>query len=111
MCDPPDLVPGAETAVQCLAVGPADDVLVLCNEEQRPIADSLAAAADARAQSVVTSRAGTDLVLDLEGRSAIVDAGSLEAKVHIDGTLLEPSIELDGAMLMQKGELLDRGSV
>jgi hypothetical protein len=37
----------AEAAVNCLGVGPTDDVLVLCNEEQRTIAESLAAAAGA----------------------------------------------------------------
>lgn len=39
------LAAAAEAAVRCLGVGPDDDVLVLFNEEQRAIADSLAAAA------------------------------------------------------------------
>jgi leucyl aminopeptidase (aminopeptidase T) len=42
----------AEAAVHCLGVGSADDVLVLCNEQQRAVAESLAAAAGARAGSV-----------------------------------------------------------
>jgi len=167
------LAAGAEAAMRCLGVGPTDDVLVLCNEEQRSIAEALADAAEDPARSVrvvsyptltrdgeeppedvakamtaasvilapttfslshtrarmdatrrgariatmpamteavfsramavdyaelhrrgaliavrltaastcrVTSPAGTDIVLDLEGRSAIVDAGSLEAE-------------------------------
>ena len=31
----------AEAAVSCLAVGSDDDVLVLCNDEQRTIADAI----------------------------------------------------------------------
>jgi leucyl aminopeptidase (aminopeptidase T) len=42
----------AEAAVRCLGVGAADDVLVLCNEQQRAVAEALAAAAGARAGSV-----------------------------------------------------------
>jgi leucyl aminopeptidase (aminopeptidase T) len=42
----------AEAAVTCLAVGPEDDVLVLCNDEQLTIADALAEAAQERARSV-----------------------------------------------------------
>ena len=41
-----DLIPAAEAAIRCLGVGPTDDVLVLCNEQQRTIAESLAMAAD-----------------------------------------------------------------
>jgi leucyl aminopeptidase (aminopeptidase T) len=42
----------AEAAVSCLAVGPDDDVLVLCNDEQLAIADAIAEVAEARARSV-----------------------------------------------------------
>jgi leucyl aminopeptidase (aminopeptidase T) len=42
----------AEAAVSCLGVGVADQVLVVFNEEQRVIAESLGAAASVRAQSV-----------------------------------------------------------
>jgi leucyl aminopeptidase (aminopeptidase T) len=42
----------AEAAMDCLGVGPTDDVLVLCNAQQRAIAESLALAADGRSQSV-----------------------------------------------------------
>jgi leucyl aminopeptidase (aminopeptidase T) len=42
----------AEAAISCLAVGPDDDVLVLCNDEQLAIADALASAAEDRARSV-----------------------------------------------------------
>jgi len=46
------LTTAAEAALRCLGVGPADDVLVLCNEEQRTIAESLALAAGRAARSV-----------------------------------------------------------
>ena len=42
----------AQAAVDCLAVGPDDDVLVLCNDPQLPIADALGEAAGERARSV-----------------------------------------------------------
>ena len=50
----PDLTlsAAADAAVQCLAVGPAEDVLVLFNEDQRVIAESLAVAAEGAARSV-----------------------------------------------------------
>jgi leucyl aminopeptidase (aminopeptidase T) len=41
----------AEAAVSCLAVGPDDDVLVLCNDEQLTIADAIAEAAAGKARS------------------------------------------------------------
>jgi leucyl aminopeptidase (aminopeptidase T) len=41
----------AEAALRCLGVGPEDEVLVLCNEEQRAIAEALAAAAESPGQS------------------------------------------------------------
>lgn len=47
-----DLAAAAEAAVQCLGVGPTDDVLVLCNEQQRTIAEFLAQDARSRAHSV-----------------------------------------------------------
>jgi leucyl aminopeptidase (aminopeptidase T) len=46
------LISAAEAAVHCLGVGPTDEVLVLCNEEQRAIAGALAAAAEPLARSV-----------------------------------------------------------
>lgn len=46
------LAAAAEAAVQCLAIGRDDDVLVLFNEAQRAIADSLVAAAAGPARSV-----------------------------------------------------------
>lgn len=50
----PDLTlsAAADAAVQCLAVGPAEDVLVLFNEDQRVIAESLAVAAEGAARRV-----------------------------------------------------------
>jgi leucyl aminopeptidase (aminopeptidase T) len=42
----------AAAAVHCLGVGPSDDVLVLCNEQQRTIAESLAGAAGGWARTV-----------------------------------------------------------
>lgn len=47
-----DLAVAADAAVRCLGVGSTDDVLVLCNEEQRSIADSLALAAKGAGRSV-----------------------------------------------------------
>jgi leucyl aminopeptidase (aminopeptidase T) len=46
------LTAAAEAAVRCLGVEASEDVLVVCNEEQRAIADSLAAVADGHARSV-----------------------------------------------------------
>jgi len=45
-------VTAAAAAVDALGVGAADDVLVLCNDEQRGIADALAEAASGPARSV-----------------------------------------------------------
>ena len=45
------LADAAAAALECLAVGAEDDVLVVFNEEQRAVADSLATAAEARARS------------------------------------------------------------
>jgi leucyl aminopeptidase (aminopeptidase T) len=42
----------AQAAVDCLAVGPDDDVLVLCNDPQLLIADAIGEAAGSRARSV-----------------------------------------------------------
>ena len=42
----------AEAAVSCLAVGSDDDVLVLCNDEQLPIADAISEVAKGKARSV-----------------------------------------------------------
>lgn len=42
----------AAAAVHCLGVGPGDDVLVLCNEQQRTIAESLEGAAGGWARTV-----------------------------------------------------------
>ena len=47
-----DLTAAANAAVECLGVGPSDSVLILCNDEQRSIAASLAAAAEARTRAV-----------------------------------------------------------
>src|SRR5439155_7241127 len=47
-----DLLASAEAAVGCLGVGTADHVLVVYNDEQRVIAESLAAAAKRRARAV-----------------------------------------------------------
>jgi leucyl aminopeptidase (aminopeptidase T) len=41
----------AEAAVRCLGIGSEDDVLVLCNEEQRAIAEALVAAAQGPGRS------------------------------------------------------------
>ena len=52
MARPSRLTVPATAAVDCLGVGPADSVLIVCNDEQRLIAESLAAAATLRARSV-----------------------------------------------------------
>jgi aminopeptidase len=44
----------ADCAVACLGVGSGDDVLVVCNDEQRTIADALEQAAEELARSVRT---------------------------------------------------------
>jgi leucyl aminopeptidase (aminopeptidase T) len=44
----------AEAAVECLGVGADDDVLIVCNSEQRAIADALASASGGRASRVRT---------------------------------------------------------
>ena len=44
-----DVIASAQAAVDCLAVGPEDDVLVLCNDPQLMIADALGEAAGVRA--------------------------------------------------------------
>jgi leucyl aminopeptidase (aminopeptidase T) len=46
------VIRSAQAAVDCLAVGPDDDVLVLCNDPQLAIADALGEAAGERAGSV-----------------------------------------------------------
>lgn len=47
-----DLVGAAEAAIRCIGIGATDDVLVLCNEEQRAVAESLARVARESARSV-----------------------------------------------------------
>jgi leucyl aminopeptidase (aminopeptidase T) len=42
----------AEAAVSCLAIGPDDDVVVLCNDEQLAIAEAIADAAQGTARTV-----------------------------------------------------------
>jgi len=46
------VIASAQAAVDCLAVGPEDEVLVLCNDPQLMIADALGEAAGPRARSV-----------------------------------------------------------
>src|SRR6266545_3703128 len=52
MQDSVDLARAATAAVDCMGVGATDDVLVLCNEAGRDIADALASAAEGRAERV-----------------------------------------------------------
>ena len=49
-----DLSAPSEAAVACLGIGASDSVLVVFNEETRPIAEALAAAAQRRARAVGT---------------------------------------------------------
>jgi leucyl aminopeptidase (aminopeptidase T) len=47
-----NLTAAAEAAVSCLGVEATEDVLVVCNEKQRVVAESLAAVAEGQARSV-----------------------------------------------------------
>jgi leucyl aminopeptidase (aminopeptidase T) len=47
-----DLSAPSDAALECLGVGPADTVLIVCNREQRTVADALAQAARRRARAV-----------------------------------------------------------
>jgi hypothetical protein len=47
-----DFAVAADAATRCLGVGQTDDVLILCNEAQRTIAESLVRAAERRARRV-----------------------------------------------------------
>jgi aminopeptidase len=75
-----DLTTAAEAAMRCLGVGPSDDVLVLYNEQQRPIAESLAVAADGRARRVRVLAYPT-LTRDGEEPPAFVGEAMAEAAV------------------------------
>ena len=75
-----DLIPAAEAAVRCLGVDPTDDVLVLCNEEQRTIATSLAMAAEGRGRRVRVLGYPT-LTRDGEEPPAFVNEAMAEATV------------------------------
>jgi leucyl aminopeptidase (aminopeptidase T) len=46
------LAAAAEAAVHCLGVAASEDVLVVCNEQQRAVAEALAAVAEGHARSV-----------------------------------------------------------
>jgi leucyl aminopeptidase (aminopeptidase T) len=59
LATPANLTAPAKAAVDCLGVGPTDAVLVVYNDEQRLIADSLAAAARPRARAVTVLRFAT----------------------------------------------------
>jgi leucyl aminopeptidase (aminopeptidase T) len=48
----PNLAVAAEAAADCLGVGTRDNVLVLCNQAERTVAEVLSAAAQSRASSV-----------------------------------------------------------
>jgi aminopeptidase len=70
----------AEAAVACLGIGADDDVLIVCNAEQRAIADALASAASGRARAV---RAVEFVPLGRHGEEppAEIAASMLEASV------------------------------
>jgi leucyl aminopeptidase (aminopeptidase T) len=81
----------AQAAVRCLGVGPEDDVLVLCNEEQRAIAEALAVAAHSRGRSArivvypALSRDGEEPpadVADLMGEADVVLAPTTFSLSH-----------------------------
>ena len=80
----PDLAAAAEAAVRRLGIGAIDEVLVLCNEPQRAIAASLAAAAGS-AQSVRIVEYAT-LTRDGEEPPASVAAAMTKATVILAPT-------------------------
>lgn len=80
-----DLLAAAEAAVRCLAVGALDVVLVLCNEKQRPIAESLAATSGRSARSVRVLEYAT-LTRDGEEPPAAIAQAMTEASVIIAPT-------------------------
>jgi leucyl aminopeptidase (aminopeptidase T) len=131
---PTDLAAPAEAAVTCLGVGPTDDVLVVYNDDQRAIAESLADAARPRARDVTllefapTSRHGeeppsdvaeamarADVVLAPTSRGlthtqARIKASSRGARVATLPTITEEifarALLVDYAELKRKGEWL-----
>ena len=80
-----DLTAAAAAAMRCLGVGPTDDVLVLCNEEQRTIAESLARAADGRGRRVRVLEYPT-LTRDGEEPPAFVGEAMADATVILAPT-------------------------
>jgi leucyl aminopeptidase (aminopeptidase T) len=130
---PSDLVASSLAAVGCLAVGPADAVLVVYNDEQRVIAESLAAAVEPRARAVTLlgfptlSRHGeepptevaeamarADVVFAPTSRSlatqARIEATTLGARIATLPTITQEifsrTIAVDYAELKRKGEWL-----
>jgi len=77
-------------AVHCLGVGASDDVLVLCNEQQRTIAESLAGAAGGRARRVRLLAYPT-LTRDGEEPPAFVQEAMTEATVIFAPTVFSLS--------------------
>jgi leucyl aminopeptidase (aminopeptidase T) len=124
----------AEAAVSCLGVGPTDDVLVVHNDEQWAIAESLAAAARPRAREVTLmgfptlsrhgeeppsevaeAMAGADVVFAPTSRSlshtqARIKASSRGARIATLPTITEEifarAIAVDYAELKRKGQWL-----
>jgi leucyl aminopeptidase (aminopeptidase T) len=124
----------AEAAVSCLGVGPTDDVLVVHNDEQWTIAESLAAAARPRAREVTLmgfptlsrhgeeppsevaeAMAGADVVFAPTSRSlshtqARIKASSRGARIATLPTITEEifarAIAVDYAELKRKGQWL-----
>ena len=80
-----DLTAAADAAMLCLGVGPTDDVLVLCNEEQRTIAESLAVAARAKGRRVHVLEYPT-LTRDGEEPPAFVGEAMADATVILAPT-------------------------
>ena len=131
---PSDLVAPSVAAVDCLGVGPADAVLVVYNDEQRVIGESLAAAAKPRARAVTLlefptlSRHGeepptevaeamarADVVFAPTSRSlshtqARIEATTRGARIATLPTITEEiftrTIAVDYAELKRKGEWL-----
>jgi leucyl aminopeptidase (aminopeptidase T) len=131
---PTGLAASADAAVNCLGVGPADEVLVIYNDEQRAIAESLAAAARPRARAVTLfgfptlsrhgeepppevaeAMAGADVVFAPTSRSlshtqARTNATDRGARIATMPTITEEifsrAIAVDYGELKRKGEWL-----
>ena len=130
----PELLRAARAAVSCLAVGPMDSVLVLCNPETRTVAAALAEASRATTHDVrldeyptlsrngeeppalvtaamrsasVIFAATTYSVSHTAARAAATERGArIATMVGVDAKTFSRAISVDYALLKRDGELL-----